>query len=129
MVATLGSAPAVTLQRPGTYCVVGMTSGLGVAVMTRELSGTVHVQASEAGHAGFAPGSKAVADLVAAMFPGRLPVVAEHLISANGLVAIYNALAAIRKSSKQMTRPEDITRQASSDPLAREACEMLCEAF
>jgi glucokinase len=129
VVATLGSAPAVTLQRPGTYCVIGITSGLGVAVITRELSGAVHVQATEAGHAGFAPGSKAIAELVAAMFPDRLPVVAEHLISANGLVLIYNALATMRKSSKQMTKPEDITRQASSDQLAREACEMLCEAF
>jgi glucokinase len=127
--ATIGSAPAVDVRRPGTFCVIGMTSGFGVAVLTREPSGKIHVQATEAGHAGFAPGSKPMADLVAAMFSDRFPVVAEHLISANGLVAIYNTIATMRQSPKWMTKPEDITRQIGSDPLAREACEMLCEAF
>ena len=127
--AALGSSPAVTVQQPGTYCVLGMTSGLGVSVLTRNRTGDVHVLATEAGHAGFAPASRSMADLVDRMFPDRYPVVAEHLISAPGLVAIHSALAATRGVRNVMTKPEDITRAANSDPLAREACALLCEAF
>ncbi|MEH3104256.1 MAG: glucokinase [Sphingomonas phyllosphaerae] len=125
----LGSMPAVCLQRPGTYCVIGMTSGLGVSVLVHEPDGSVNVLATEAGHAGFAPASRKMADLVAAIFPERYPVVAEHLISATGLVAIYNELARAQKLEKRFTKPEDITRLAGIDPLARRACELLCEAF
>lgn len=125
----LGAIPAVCLQRPGTYCVVGMTSGLGVSVLVHDPDGSVNVLATEAGHAGFAPASRMMADLVAAIFPDRYPVVAEHLISANGLVAIYNELARAQKLEKRFTKPEDITRLAGIDPLARKACELLCEAF
>lgn len=125
----LGAAPAVRLQEPGTYCVIGMTSGLGVSVLVHKPDGSVRVLATEAGHAGFAPASRAMADLIAAIFPNRFPVVAEHLISATGLVAIYSELAKAQKLAMRATRPEDITRLAGVDPLARQACEMLCEAF
>ncbi|GGB37102.1 glucokinase [Sphingomonas metalli] len=125
----IAGAPPVNLREPGTYCIAGITSGLGVSVMTRDRAGGVHVLATEAGHAGFAPGSRRMAELVATMFPNTHPIAAEDLISAGGLVAIYNALAGQQHSSKRMTRPEDITRHAASDPLARAACEMLCEAF
>ncbi|VXC92843.1 glucokinase [Sphingomonas sp. 8AM] len=125
----LGAAPTVALQAPGTYCVIGMTSGLGVSVLVHKPDGSVRVLATEAGHAGFAPASRAMAELVAAIFPNRYPVVAEHVISATGLVAIYNELASTQKLAKRATKPEDITRLANIDPLARQACERLCEAF
>ncbi|WP_022685970.1 glucokinase [Sphingomonas phyllosphaerae] len=125
----LGTAPTISLQRPGTYCVLGMTSGLGVSVLVREHDGDVRVLATEAGHAGFAPASHAMSDLVRAIFPDRHPIVAEHLISATGLVAIYNELATAQKLAKRATKPEDVTRLAAVDPLARQACEVLCEAF
>ncbi|EZP56116.1 MULTISPECIES: glucokinase [Sphingomonas] len=122
-----GSLPM--LDRPGTYCVLGMTTGLGAAVLVRKPDGAVHVLATEAGHGGFAPGSPAMAALTARLFPDRHPVLAEPLISASGLVAIYTGLAAMQALPPRLTTPEEITRAASSDPLARHACEMLCEAF
>jgi glucokinase len=124
----IGATPGISLEAPGTYCVMGITSGLGVSVLTRNRSGSVHVLATEAGHGGFAPASRAMAELTGAMFPHRYPIVAEQLISANGLMAIYDTLAG-HTSARKLATPEDITRLSSSDPAARRACEMLCEAF
>lgn len=125
----LGSSGAISLEQPGTYCVVGMTSGLGVSVLMRDASRTLSVLATEAGHAGFAPASSKMAELCALVFPGQWPVVAEHLVSANGLVAIYDALVAAQKLPKRQMAPEAITRQYGTDPFARQACDLLCEAF
>lgn len=121
----VGSSRIPSMDRPGTYCVIGMTSGLGVSVISRDAAGGVHVLATEAGHSGFAPASSAMAELASRAFRGTYPIVAEHLVSAAGLLAIYNALAA-QKAGRRFDRPEDITRLASSDPLARQACETLC---
>ena len=125
----IGSGPVVKIRQPGTYCVIGITSGLGVSVLTREQTGAVRVLPTEAGHAAFAAGSQSVADLVARIFPGRHPIVAEHLISASGLVAIYHALTAMRGLPKRAASPEEIVRTAAIDNAAREACELMAEAF
>lgn len=125
----IGSAPVVKIQQPGTYCVIGITSGLGVSVITRERTGALHVLATEAGHAGFAPGSQHIAEQAAHIFPGHYPIVAEHLISSTGLVTIYNALAAMKGVPKRTISPEEITRTTMIDPIARESCEFLSEAF
>ena len=129
MLSPAAAGPLPMLDRPGTYCVLGMTTGLGAAVLIRKPDGAVHVLATEAGHGGFAPGSPAMAALTARLFPDRHPVLAEPLISASGLVAIYTGLAAMQNLAPRFDTPEDITRAASSDALARHACEMLCEAF
>lgn len=125
----LGSSAAISLDQPGTYCVVGMTSGLGVSVLMRDYDGNLSVLATEAGHAGFLPASSKMSALCASAFPGQCPLIAEHLISANGLVSIYDALLAARKLPQRHMAPEAITRQYAVDPVAREACDLLCEAF
>ena len=125
----IGASPPIDPQRPGTYCIVGMTSGLGVSLMTRHADGGIAVVATEAGHAALAPASRALADLTAALFPDRYPVVAEHLISAVGLGTIYDHLATVQKSPRRSTTPEAITRNRATDPVARQACDLLAEAF
>ncbi len=124
----VGAAPPLSLRAPGTYCIIGMTSGLGVSVLVRDATGGVTVLATEAGHGAFAPASAAMADLAGAMFRDRRPVVAEHMISATGLIAIYNHLATEQRLPRQ-TDPEAITRRCTTDPLSRQACEIVAEAF
>ena len=120
---------ALSLQRPGTFCVVGMTSGMGAAVLTRTEGGAVHVIPTEAGHAGFVAGSEEIAQLVAAMFPGRYPVPAEDVLSAPGLLLIYQTLARQTRTTPRARTPEEVTRNTSTDPLAARACDLLCRAF
>ncbi len=125
----IGSGAGIDPGRPGKYCVVGMTSGLGVSLLTRHDDGGITIVATEAGHAAFAPATREMADLVAALFPERLTVVAEHLISAIGLNAIYDNLCMVQKQPRRSASPEAITRNRGTDPLARQACDLLGEAF
>ncbi|MBB3694750.1 glucokinase [Sphingomonas sp. BK580] len=118
-----------SLRRAGTYCVLGMTSGLGVSVLSRDAAGAVRVLATEAGHGGFIAVNEELARLAGEIFPGRYPVVAEDLLSAPGLVRLYETLARRRGTAPRWTSAEDITRAMASDPLAGEACTWLCRAF
>ena len=117
-----------SVRRPGCYCVMGMTSGLGVAILTTQ-GNTVTVIPTEAGHAGFVAGSEELAWLLDACFPGQQPVPVEKLVSAPGLLCIYAALAHQNGSPVRVKTPEDVTRSIAADPLSRRACELLCKAF
>ena len=117
------------LRRAGCYLFVGITSGLGVAAVHRSANGAVTVLATEAGHAGFAGATDELSQLVTEMFGGRHPVTVEEVISASGLLAIYQTLARRAGVPPRAKTPEDVTRTASTDPLARSACELLAKAF
>lgn len=49
------SAGQLDPQRPGTYCIIGIGSGLGVALMSRDASGRVTVVPTEALRISFRP--------------------------------------------------------------------------
>lgn len=117
------------LRRAGCYLIVGITSGLGVAAVHRSAGGAVTVLATEAGHAGFAGATDELDRLVTEMFGGRHPVAVEEVISASGLLAIYNILARRSGVPPRAKTPEDVTRAISSDPVARSACDLLAKAF
>lgn len=119
----------LSLRRPGCYCIIGMNSGLGVAVLTRGDDGAVAVNSTEAGHSGFVAGSEEIARLAADMFPGKYPVPAEDLLSAPGLLAIYRALSRKAGKAPRLNSPEQITRDHVSDEIAHRACLLLCQAF
>jgi glucokinase len=112
----------------GCWVVLGMTSGLGVAVLSRNELGNYSVLPTEAGHSCFVSCSREIADLVAEIFPDRYPVLAEQIISGPGLVTIYNGLAR-RRNARQATTPEEITGRMAADPVARDACELVARAF
>ncbi|MDJ0278472.1 glucokinase [Sphingomonas sp. 2R-10] len=114
---------------PGCYLIVGITSGLGMAAVHRCPNGTVTVLSTEAGHAGFTGPTPELAGLAAEMFAGRHPVAIEEVISASGLLAIYTMLARRAGVAPRARTPEDVTRTATTDPIARSACEMLARAF
>ncbi|WP_380786581.1 glucokinase [Sphingomonas sp. R86521] len=123
-----GSGATPAIQAPGCYAVIGITSGLGVAVVNRVASGAMTVLPTEAGHGAFAAATPELAAIAADLFPGRHPA-AEELVSARGLVAIHNRLAQQRGGAAPITRPEDVTRSAANNPVARAACELLAKAF
>lgn len=122
-------APLEALRQPGCYLVVGITSGLGVAAVNRSEAGLVTVIPTEAGHATFAAATDELADVAAELFPGRRSVATEEVISAPGLLAIYNLLIKRSGTSPRAKTPEAITGSVATDPVARAACAMLARAF
>lgn len=126
---SFGGVPAPALDRPGTYLVLGITSGLGVAVVTRGEAGAVTVLSTEAGHSAFAAVTPELAELAADLFPGRHPVTAEDVVSAPGLLAIYQLLARRGGVSAPARTPEEATHASHANPLARAACQLLARAF
>ena len=121
--------PDLSTRRPGCYCLIGATTGLGVAVLTRDAGGGVTVLPTEAGHAGLAAGSREIADLVARAFPDRHPVVAEEWVSAPGLLACYGALHRQASTRPIATSPEEVTGRIATDPVARQACVLFARAL
>ena len=114
---------------PGCYVVVGITSGLGVAVVHRREDGVLTVLPTEAGHGAFAAVTDELARAAAELIPGRPHIVAEDIVSARGLVALYTLLARRAGTVTGVVQPEEITRSTTSNPIARAACEMLAKAF
>jgi len=119
----------LSTRRPGCYCLVGANTGLGVAVLVRNEDGGATVLPTEAGHAGLADASREQAELVATLFPDRHPVLAEDLVSAPGLLAIYNGLHRRQGTRAVAASPEEVTERIASDPVARQACVLLARAL
>lgn len=90
------NGPIPKPYEPGAYCIIGVGSGLGVALLTRDRYGVVNVIPTEAGHMGFMSdmkGSEAVIEHIGSV---RGYVSGEALLSRSGLVSTYQALARIR---------------------------------
>ncbi|WP_293881088.1 glucokinase [Sphingomonas sp.] len=126
---TFSTQLAPELKRPGCYVVLGITSGLGVSVINRSETGAVTLLSTEAGHGAFAAATGELAQLASDMFPGLNPVMTEQIVSAPGLAAIYAFLAQRGRTAVRIRTPEEITRSAATDPVARAACELLAKAF
>lgn len=124
-----GGSAAPNLRRGGCYLVVGITSGFGVAAVSRGAGGDMTVLATEAGHGQFAATTDELAAIVADLHPGRPAVAIEEIVSAPGLLAIYTLLSRRSGSPPRAKTPEEVTRLAATDPTARAACDMLAKAF
>lgn len=125
----LGGSTKLTLRRPGTYLVLGVTSGLGAAVVNQSEAGVVTVLATEAGHGMFAPATQELTQLAAELAPSRYPVLAEDVVSAPALLAIYDLVAARSKSRTGARTPEEVAGSIATDTVARQACELFSRAF
>jgi glucokinase len=77
---------------PGTYCMIGLGSGLGVAIMSRDEHGLVNVLPTEAGHLGLMHGVEGADRILNRLSVGGAPVTAEMLFSGGGLLSTYNAI-------------------------------------
>jgi len=116
---TLSDNDVITLQKGqhqnhGAQLVVGAGTGLGVA--QRFWSGYAYqVQAAEAGHAGFAPANEQQRRLLEFLAKDHPCVSREHVLSGQGIVAIYRFLC---QQSKQMCQtlidPGQISHIAST---------------
>lgn len=125
----LASTLAVPAERPGTYCVLGATTGLGVAALVRHPGGQTTVLPTEAGHGTLQMPPPELAGLLAAAFPARDHLVIEDVVSAPGLLAIYRALAACEGGVAGAACPEEVTRLAAADRLAGRACELVARTL
>lgn len=106
----------------GTYVVVGTGTGLGVAALVTAGDRLIAVQ-SEAGHIAFAPATpdaRRFADHCQGK--GLIPDV-ETLLSAPGLLLAYEALS----GGKRLAKPEDVTRDASRDPVCAAVVRLFVE--
>jgi glucokinase len=119
----------VTPYQPGSYCVIGVGSGLGVALLTRDQFGVVNVIPSEAGHMGFMAGMPEADAILALVLAQRGHVSAEALLSKPGLIATYQALAKIRGIGVLCVPDLLKPNAAKNDPLAAEAQQVFAQAL
>lgn len=116
------SANPLDLQRPGTYCIIGVGSGLGVAVMVRDEHGFVTVLPTESGHMGYMDGLPWAQAVMSKLRKGGSAVPAEKLLSEDGLLALHRALCEINGTKPSASSAADLLRQGAirSDPTVAE---------
>jgi glucokinase len=127
---TLGAKPVTRPFADGTYAVVGVGTGLGVAcVMVQD--GKRQVLASEGGHVSFAPIDTACIEVKKWLARSHPRVSAERIISGQGLEAIHAALAARDGRTPMSLSAEDITARAkdASDASCVESVEVFCRCL
>jgi glucokinase len=124
-----GPFPAAALRDGAPAVVAGAGTGLGVGVLACR-GGRWVALATEAGHAGFAPGTPmevAILEQLSREF-GR--VSNERLASGAGLVNLHRALGAIAGEDPGHLEPEDVTAGAAAgDPRCEQAVDAFCAAF
>ena len=111
-----------------TKLVIGPGTGLGVSALVPARSGWIPLT-TEGGHVDFAPTNElemAIQRELRERF-GRVSV--ERLLSGEGLVNLYQAMAAIRKESVPTQNPEAITSLAMTgqDAFAEQVLRLFCE--
>lgn len=118
-------------QDVGTYAIIGIGSGLGVAMMSRDEHGFVSVLPTEGGHMGMMDGLPGLAPVAEKVRRGNAPINAESLISGPGLLAIYEALCAAKGRSSGGKTLHDLLAPSMmrGDPVIAEALELFTKAF
>lgn len=121
---------AVPSSGAGTFVVIGMGAGLGVAAFTRAEDGTVTVLATEAGHCELCDDSPEIAPYLPAVHRAARGTYAESLLSLRGLAALRNAIAAERGTAAMLETGEQVLEAASrGDAVARKATELFGKAL
>jgi glucokinase len=116
---------------PGTYCIIGLGSGPGVAIMSRDELGSINVLPTEAGHLGLMHGVEGADRILNKLSVGGAPVTAEMLLSGGGLLSTYHAICDLGghpsacKSLSQLLSPAAV----HGDPAARETFDFVGRAF
>jgi glucokinase len=122
------AGPDVELPKQGAITIIGPGTGLGVALVWRNPDGTYHVQATEGGHAEFAPVDEIDDALVALLRPKYGRVVNERIVAGPGIVAIHQVLAESRGCSVPQLDDRTLWKMGASgeDSLAAAAVERFC---
>lgn len=123
--------PDVPLPGIGTLTVIGPGTGLGVAYVWRDGSGSCRVQATEGGHVDFAPVDTIEDAILARLRKRHRRVSVERVVSGRGIVDIYHALAALE--GRAVAEKDDVTIWThgadGSDSLAAAAVDRFCLAL
>ncbi|MGN6496617.1 MAG: glucokinase [Tsuneonella sp.] len=123
--------PDRPLGKTGTISVLGPGTGLGVAHLWREARGGYRVQATEGGHADFAPLDSVEDAILARLRKRHNRVSVERVVSGPAIVDIYQTLAALEGRAVLEEDDVAIWRRGTSgeDSLAAAAAERFCLAL
>lgn len=122
-----GKAPSAG---PGTFAVIGMGKGLGVAAFIRDEQQSLTIISSEAGHSELVDPSPEMAPIVDRIRSDNRFCSAESLLSSDGLVAIHNALGDGKQAMARETSAEDVIAAAlRGDEQAERACTLYTKAL
>lgn len=113
-----------------TFAVIGPGTGLGVgALLWRE--GIPRALETEGGHASFAPGDEMEIEILRYLQARHGRISSERLVSGEGLVNLYQALAAVEGYQADALTPEQITAQADTgtDTLCSRVVDRFCAIF
>jgi glucokinase len=116
---------------PGTRCLIGVGSGLGVAMVVRSEDGRVSVHPTEAGHCHFMHGVPELEPALQRMCKGKEVLTAEDVISARGLISLYNGLVETSGGAPRSYDVQTIVRLAlgGKDSCALRACDLFARAL
>ncbi len=129
------AGPDQPLASQGTISVIGPGTGLGVAHMWRDGAGSYRVQATEGGHADFAPVDTIEDAILARLRKRHTRVSVERVVSGPGICEIYATLAAME--NRAIPELDDIEiwtkgtspTQDGGDSLAAAAVDRFCLAL
>lgn len=123
-------APDVAVDANRPVLVLGPGTGLGAAVVL-QVGGRRTVIGTEAGQAGFAPGSGLELEVLRILRLRQPHVSVENLLSGPGLVNIHAAVCSLAGVSPRLSQPSQITAAAMSgtDPQALQALRVFCAAL
>lgn len=118
----------VDLARP--VLVLGPGTGLGAAVCVTA-SGRRVVIGTEAGQAGFAPGSTLELEVLRILRHRHAHVSVENVLSGPGLVNVYAAICSLAGTPPRLQQPSGITAAAlaGGDAQAHQALHLFCAAL
>ena len=118
-------------DQPGTYCIIGLGSGLGVAIMSRDEYGLVNVLPTEAGHLGLMHGLPEAEAILAEVGKSGEPVTAEMLFSGLGLLSTYSAFCRLRGQAPTCRKLSELLGPSAmrNDRAAAETLEFVGRGF
>ena len=121
----------VRLDQPGTFCIIGLGSGLGVAIMSRDEQGSVTVLPTEGGHQGMMHGVNGAERIIEKVAAGDEAVTAETLFSGLGLLATYNAVCRLQGRTPLCCNLAEllIASTTRSDPAVAETFDFIGRGF
>lgn len=105
-----------TIQPEGNKVVIGPGTGIGVAALAPVGEEGWKVIASEGGHIGFAPGDDLERQILRTVKHKYPRVSVERIISGQGFITLYQALASLREATASELSPKEITQKALEDP-------------
>lgn len=110
--------------------VMGPGTGFGMAQLVPN-DGNWKVIATEGGHASFAPTNNKELEIKRVLLTNHKHISVENILSGNGLVNLYTALASIAKVTPQSFTPAEISSKgiANEDPICRDAVLTFCDVL